>query len=113
MEVMKVTAADLAPLIILRHNAIVLAMQQSFWDKYGIGKAKSKRVTKPMATVASGTSASSVVNDRLAAVRAMPIARMRATTRRTKKASATSRGSDGALARFTATGGRPTTRAPR
>jgi hypothetical protein len=46
MEVMKVTAADLSPLIILRHNAIVLAMQQSFWDKYGIGKAKG--VTHPL-----------------------------------------------------------------
>ena len=41
MVVMKVTAADLSPVIILRHNAIVLAMQQSFWDKYGIGKAKN------------------------------------------------------------------------
>jgi hypothetical protein len=24
----------------LRHDAIILAMQQSFWDKYGVGKAK-------------------------------------------------------------------------
>ena len=46
MDVMKVTAADLSPVIILRHNAIVLAMQQSFWDKYGIGKAKG--VTHPL-----------------------------------------------------------------
>lgn len=40
MDVMKVTAADLSPVVILRHNAIILALQQSFWDKYGIGKAK-------------------------------------------------------------------------
>ena len=32
----------------LRHNGIVLAMQQAFWDKYGIGKAKN--VTHPITT---------------------------------------------------------------
>jgi len=37
---MKAAPADLSPVIILRHNAIVLAMQQAFWDRYGIGKAK-------------------------------------------------------------------------
>lgn len=46
MDVMKVTPADLSPVIILRHNAIVLAMQQSFWDTYGIGKLKG--VTHPL-----------------------------------------------------------------
>jgi hypothetical protein len=46
MDVMKVPATDLSPLLILRHNAIALAMQQSFWDKYGIGKAKG--VTHPL-----------------------------------------------------------------
>ncbi|MBC7894582.1 MAG: hypothetical protein H7066_04160 [Cytophagaceae bacterium] len=46
MDVMKVTPSDLSPVIILRHNAIVLAMQQSFWDTYAIGK--SKGVTHPL-----------------------------------------------------------------
>ena len=46
MEVLKAPAADITPSIVLRHNAIVLAMQQSFWDKYGIGA--SKKVTHPL-----------------------------------------------------------------
>jgi hypothetical protein len=35
----------LSTALVLRHNAIVLAMGQAFWDRYGIGKAKS--VTHP------------------------------------------------------------------
>lgn len=46
MDVLKVAPADLSPVVILRHNAIILAMQQSFWDKYGIGA--SKKVTHPL-----------------------------------------------------------------
>jgi hypothetical protein len=46
MDVMKAAPADLTPIVILRHNAIILAMQQSFWDKYGIGAAK--KVTHPL-----------------------------------------------------------------
>lgn len=38
--------ADMSTALVLRHNAIVLAMQQSFWDEYGIGK--SKGVTHPV-----------------------------------------------------------------
>jgi hypothetical protein len=38
--------SDVSLAIILRHNAIVLAMDQAFWDKYGIGKMKS--VMHPM-----------------------------------------------------------------
>lgn len=45
-EVLKAAPAQLSPVIILRHNAIILAMQQSFWDKYQIGKSKS--VTHPL-----------------------------------------------------------------
>ncbi len=48
MQVLKAPAAQVAPVIVLRHNAIVLAMQQSFWDKYGIGKLKS--VKHPLTT---------------------------------------------------------------
>ena len=40
------TPADTSLIIILRHNAISLAMDQAFWDKYGVGKAKA--VTHPM-----------------------------------------------------------------
>jgi hypothetical protein len=38
--VLGAAAADISTVIVLRHNAIVLAMQQGFWDKYGIGEAK-------------------------------------------------------------------------
>lgn len=30
---------QITPVLVLRHNAIVLAMKQEYWDKYGIGKA--------------------------------------------------------------------------
>jgi hypothetical protein len=33
-------------IVILRHNAIILAMQQSYWDKYGIGA--SRKITHPL-----------------------------------------------------------------
>ena len=46
IQVLKVDPADITSVIVLRHNAIVLAMQQRFWDKYGIGAAKN--VTHPM-----------------------------------------------------------------
>jgi hypothetical protein len=42
--------ADLSTALVLRHNAIVLAMGQAFWDRYGIGRMKS--VTHP-ATLAA------------------------------------------------------------
>ena len=44
-EVLGVSPKDMSAAVVLRHNGIVLAMQQSFWDKYGIGKAKN--VTHP------------------------------------------------------------------
>ena len=46
VDVLKAAPGDLVPVIVLRHTAIILAMQQSFWDKYDIGK--SKKVTDPM-----------------------------------------------------------------
>mgnify|MGYP001612630551 CR=1 FL=1 len=45
-QFMGAAATDLSPVVILRHNAIVLAMNQAFWDKYGVGKAKN--VTHPL-----------------------------------------------------------------
>ena len=39
-DVLKVKPNDMAMVIILRHNGIVLAMQQAFWDKYKIGETK-------------------------------------------------------------------------
>lgn len=38
-EVFKVKPTDLSTVVVLRHNGISLAMQQTYWDKYGIGKA--------------------------------------------------------------------------
>ena len=37
-ETMKVPATDISTAIVLRHNGIVLAMQQAYWDKYGVGQ---------------------------------------------------------------------------
>jgi hypothetical protein len=45
-DVLKATPADLSPVVILRHNAIALAMQQPYWDKYGIGA--SKKIMHPL-----------------------------------------------------------------
>lgn len=39
-------ATDVSLATILRHNAVYLAMNQAYWDKYGIGKAMN--VTHPM-----------------------------------------------------------------
>ncbi|MBK7907715.1 MAG: hypothetical protein IPJ78_14290 [Gemmatimonadetes bacterium] len=44
--VLGMAASELSTALVLRHNAIVLAMQQGFWDKYGIGK--SRAVTHPV-----------------------------------------------------------------
>ena len=46
MEVLKADMKDVKPAIILRHNAIILAMQQPFWDKYSIGA--NNKVTHPL-----------------------------------------------------------------
>jgi hypothetical protein len=40
MDVLAAKPADISTVVVLRHDAIILAMQQSFWDKYGVGKAK-------------------------------------------------------------------------
>lgn len=39
-EVLGAKPNELSTVVILRHNGIVLAMQQSFWDKYKIGETK-------------------------------------------------------------------------
>lgn len=46
VEVLKTSPGDIVSVIVLRHAAIILAMQQSFWDKYDIGTAK--KVTDAM-----------------------------------------------------------------
>lgn len=45
-QFMNAAPTDVSLATILRHNAISLAMDQAYWDKYGIGKAKS--VMHPM-----------------------------------------------------------------
>ena len=40
-EVLGAKPNDLSAVLVLRHNGIQLAMQQSYWDKYGIGKEKN------------------------------------------------------------------------
>jgi len=46
ITVLGAAPADVSTVIVLRHDAIVLAMQQAFWDKYGIGE--SKQVKHPL-----------------------------------------------------------------
>ena len=43
IDVMKAAPADLSPILVIRHSAIILAMQQSFWDKYNIGELKQAK----------------------------------------------------------------------
>lgn len=45
-QVLGYRATDLSTVLVLRHNALVLAMQQEFWNRYGIGKARG--VTHPV-----------------------------------------------------------------
>jgi hypothetical protein len=40
-DVLGIAPKDLSAVLVLRHHGITLAMQQAFWDKYGVGKAKS------------------------------------------------------------------------
>ena len=40
-EVYGTQPKDMSAVLVLRHNGVTLALQQSFWDKYGIGKAKN------------------------------------------------------------------------
>jgi len=40
MEVLGAKASDITSVLVLRHNGIALAMQQSFWDKYKLGELK-------------------------------------------------------------------------
>ena len=46
MDVLKAAPSDLSSVVVIRHNAIVLAMTQAFWDTYGV--AKSRTVTHPV-----------------------------------------------------------------
>jgi hypothetical protein len=45
-DALKVPASDMRTALVLRHNAIVLAMQQTFWDRYGL--AERAKVTHPL-----------------------------------------------------------------
>jgi len=46
METLKAGPRDCAPVLVLRHKGIALAMKQSFWDRYGV--AKENGVTHPI-----------------------------------------------------------------
>lgn len=41
--VLQVPAREMSTALVLRHNAIVLAMQQEYWDRYGLGTAFGAR----------------------------------------------------------------------
>src|SRR5690242_12836576 len=41
IDVLGAPQNDSTSVLVMRHIGIVLAMNQSFWDQYGIGKAKS------------------------------------------------------------------------
>lgn len=46
MDAFKLRASDISNVIVLRHDGIVLAMNQTFWDTYKIGE--TKKVTHPL-----------------------------------------------------------------
>lgn len=46
MDVLGAKPSEISTVIVLRHHGIALAMQQAFWDRYGIGKLKN--VTHPV-----------------------------------------------------------------
>ena len=48
VEVLGASATDVSPVIVLRAHAVVLALQQSFWDRYTVGRLR--RVTHPVTT---------------------------------------------------------------
>jgi hypothetical protein len=45
-EFLKAAPKDCTPVLVLRHNGIALAMQQSFWDSYEV--SKKNQVTHPI-----------------------------------------------------------------
>lgn len=63
-EVFKPSPSDINSVVVLRHEAIILAMGQPFWDEYEIGKrhkvkdGNDKKTTKNPALVAEGSGAS-------------------------------------------------------
>jgi hypothetical protein len=46
VTVLGAARADVSPVIVLRGHAVVLALQQGFWDKYSVGRMR--RVTHPV-----------------------------------------------------------------
>lgn len=42
-EVLKVSPKDCTPVVVLRAKAIALAMQQAFWDEYGVASASAAK----------------------------------------------------------------------
>ncbi len=40
-QVLKAKATDISTVVVIRHNAIILALSDAFWEKYNIGKTKS------------------------------------------------------------------------
>lgn len=46
VDVLGDAPADVSTVIVLRAHAVVLALQQSFWDRYGVGRLR--RVTHPV-----------------------------------------------------------------
>ena len=46
VDVLKIPRDQVSMVLVLRHNAIALAMKQAFWDKYNIGE--ESKVTDPL-----------------------------------------------------------------
>ena len=44
-DVLKAAPKDITTVVVLRHNGVLLAMQQAYWDKYGV--AAAHKVTHP------------------------------------------------------------------
>jgi intracellular sulfur oxidation DsrE/DsrF family protein len=46
VDVLGAAPADVSPVIVLRAHAVIFALQQSFWDKFGVGRLR--HVTHPV-----------------------------------------------------------------
>lgn len=59
VDVLGASPADVSPVIVLRAQAVILALRQSFWDKYGVGRLR--QVTHPVTL--KGTARNPVLMD--------------------------------------------------
>ncbi len=71
MEVLNVPRSDITPIVVVRHEAIELAMQQAFWDKYGVTATRLFSENRDPTKSVSGTAPA----EKLSVSKEVPIVR--------------------------------------